>query len=103
VGSIPTLGSIGGFQYRITFRTNIHLESRQARALDEAAKAQWIRRAELVRQLIDRGIAGHALDLEADLAAIEASFGALPEVGDLVAHVRAPDDRARHLNRIAGG
>ena len=84
-------------------RTNIYLESRQAGALDEAAKAQGISRAELVRQLIDRGIAGPALDLEADLAAIEASFGALREVDGLVAPVRAPDGRARHLNRIAGG
>jgi hypothetical protein len=73
VGSIPTLGSIGGFQYR------------------------------MVRQLIDRGIADPALDLEADVAAIEASFGALRETDDLVVRVRAREDRARHLSRFAGG
>lgn len=84
-------------------RTNIYLESRQAHALDEAAKAQGISRAELVRQLIDRGIGGPPRDLEADLAAIEASFGALRDVDDVFAPVRSPDDRARHLHRIARG
>jgi hypothetical protein len=84
-------------------RTNIYLETRQAAALDAVANAQGISRAELVRQLIDRGIGGTELDQEADLAAIEASFGALRGVDDFVAPVREPDDRARHLNRIARG
>lgn len=84
-------------------RTNIYLESKQADALDEAAKARGVSRAELVRQLVDRGIGGTAPDLEADLAAIEASFGALRGVDESVAVVRSPDDRARHLRRVARG
>ena len=84
-------------------RTNIYLESKQVDALDEAAKARGVSRAEVVRQLVDRGIGGTARDLEADLAAIEASFGALRGIDESVAVVRAPDDRARHLRRVARG
>jgi Ribbon-helix-helix protein, copG family len=83
-------------------RTNIYLEEGQAAALDQAARAQGISRAELVRQLIDRGIAGSASsDVEADLAALEASFGTL--TGDDAVNViaRGPDDRSRHLQRAA--
>lgn len=49
-------------------RTSIYLEEAQAAALDQAALARGISRAELVRQLIDKGIGGSASDLEADLA-----------------------------------
>ena len=83
-------------------RTNIYLEEAQAAALDQAARAQGVSRAELVRQLIDRGMHDSASsDLEADLAALEASFGAL--TGDDAAGViaRGPDDRSRHLHRLA--
>lgn len=59
-------------------RTTIYLEQRQAAALDEAAAAQGISRAKLIRELIDGGIAAaRPSDLEADLAAIEQSFGVL--------------------------
>jgi Ribbon-helix-helix protein, copG family len=82
-------------------RTNIYLESRQADALDKAAQARGISRAEVVRELIDRGIAGEpALDLETDLAAIEHSFGALRGDRSGLAS-RGPDARSRHLDRIA--
>jgi hypothetical protein len=83
-------------------RTNIYLEEAQAVALDHAARAQGISRAELVRQLIDKGIHDSvSSDLEADLAAIEASFGTLSH-GDAVSVIaREPDERARHLDRVA--
>ena len=82
-------------------RTNIYLEEAQAAALDQAARSRGISRAELVRNLIDRGMHDSASsDLEADLAAIEASFGTLSSDG-LNPIVRGPDDRSRHLQRVA--
>lgn len=84
------------------FRTNIYLEARQATALDEAAEARGISRAELIRQIIDSGLGTEpSIDLEADLAAIDASFGVLSGANDFQTVARAPDDRARHLQRIA--
>lgn len=83
-------------------RTNIYLEARQSAALDAAAEARGISRAELVRQIIDRAIgAGAAVDAESDLAAIEASFGSLAGAGDFDTVARGPDDRSRHLHKIA--
>lgn len=83
-------------------RTNIYLEEAQAAALDQAALARGISRAELVRQLIDKGIGDRASsDLEADLAAIDASFGALSGDDALNVVTRGPDDRQRHLQRVA--
>jgi hypothetical protein len=83
-------------------RTNIYLEEAQAAALDQTALARGISRAELVRQLIDKGIGDSASsDLEADLAAIDASFGALSGDDALNVVPRAPDDRQRHLQRVA--
>jgi hypothetical protein len=83
-------------------RTNIYLEARQAAALDEAADSRGISRAELVRQLIDNGIgAAASVDLEADLAAIDDSFGALSGVNTFQALARKPDDRSRHLHKVA--
>lgn len=84
-------------------RSNIYLEERQAVALDRAANARGISRAELVRELIDRGIGDStAFDLEADLAAIDASFGVLSEAADLQVVERGPDDRSRHLEKLTG-
>ena len=81
-------------------RTNIYLEERQVTALDEAARGLGISRAELVRQLVDAGMGDRAaLDLEADLDAIDASFGVLG--ADDVAVERGPDDRSRHLDAVA--
>lgn len=86
----------------IKLRTNIYLEARQAAALDEAADSRGISRAELIRQLIDNGIGADAsIDLEADLAAIEGSFGVLSGVNAFQSIAREPDDRSRHLQRIA--
>ena len=83
-------------------RTNIYLEARQSAALDEAAQARGISRAELVRQLIDRGIGADAsVDLDADLAAIDASFGVLSRAGAFDTVARGPDARARHLESVA--
>jgi Ribbon-helix-helix protein, copG family len=81
-------------------RTNIYLEQGQTRALDELARARGVSRAELIRQILDRAINVGRTDAVADqVAAIEASFGVLRDGEDFV--VRGPDDRARHLERIA--
>lgn len=78
-------------------RTNIYLDERQTEALDRLATAEGTSRAELIRRVLDRWLAGDAPDVEADLAAIDASFGAL---GDLEEHERSPDGRAAHLDRV---
>jgi hypothetical protein len=81
-------------------RTNIYLGETQSQALDLQAHAQGISRAELIRQLIDRGIGtAGAADLDADLAAIRESFGVLRD--EDVAFGRGPDERSRHLDRVA--
>ncbi|MGH7687579.1 MAG: ribbon-helix-helix protein, CopG family [Candidatus Dormibacteria bacterium] len=83
-------------------RTNISLDPRQTAALDEAAEERGISRAKLVRQVIEKGIGASAAgDLEADLAAIDASFGALRATNALDALERGPDDRSRHLQNVA--
>lgn len=81
-------------------RTNIYLAEAQSAALDQVAHAQGISRAELIRQLIDTGIsAAGAADLDADLAAIRESFGVLGD--EDIPLGRGPDERARHLDRVA--
>ena len=81
-------------------RTNIYLGDAQKVMLDRMANAQGISRAELIRQFIDREVSGpRATDLEADLAAITDSFGLLQGEDSLV--TRAPDERAKHLERTA--
>jgi metal-responsive CopG/Arc/MetJ family transcriptional regulator len=77
-------------------RTNIYLDEEQTRSLDEAAQAQGISRAALIRRLIDQGLSQSDSDIESDLAAIESSFGVLPQEDD--APARGPDDRSRHLD-----
>jgi hypothetical protein len=79
-------------------RTNIYLDEDQTAALDTIARAEGVSRAELVRRLVDRGISAAPSDLEADLAAITASFGAL--VADEPPE-RGPDERAAHLDRVS--
>jgi hypothetical protein len=80
-------------------RTNIYLAEGQAAALDRAAEAEGVSRAELIRELIDRAIGGHpGADLTADLAAIEDSFGAL---ADHEAFSRGRDHRMDYLDRLA--
>jgi hypothetical protein len=81
-------------------RTNIYLGEAQAEALDQVAHAQGISRAELIRELLDRSIgAAGAADLDPDLAAIRDSFGVLRD--DDVDLGRGPDERSRHLDRLA--
>jgi len=81
-------------------RTNIYLGEAQSTALDQVAHAQGISRAELIRQLIDQSMGGPGTaDLEADLAAIRESFGVLRDEELDVA--RGPDERSRHLDRVA--
>jgi hypothetical protein len=81
-------------------RTNIYLEEEQARSLDEAARAQGISRAALIRRLINRGLNQSDSDLESDLAAIEASFNVL--AGDEEFLERGTDERSDHLEKIRG-
>jgi hypothetical protein len=79
-------------------RTNIYLEDEQTDALEHMALVAGVSRAEIVRRLISREIAGTPRDdLAADLAAITESFGVAKDVK--MAH-RGPDDRSRHLDRI---
>jgi len=87
-----------GVCFRCMNRTNIYLDEEQARWLDEAARAQGISRAALIRRLIDRGLEQGDGDLESDLAAIEASYNVLSGDGDFVA--RGVDERARHLDDV---
>jgi Ribbon-helix-helix protein, copG family len=79
-------------------RTNIYLDERQAAWLDEAARAQGISRAALIRRLLDRGLDEPDTDLETDLAAIEASFGVLSDEGEFLR--RGPDERSRRLDKL---
>ncbi len=78
-------------------RTNLYLDERQTTALDRLAHAEGVSRAEVVRRLIDRSLIASPDELANDLAAIEASFGVLP---DAVSFGRAPDGRAAHLDSI---
>jgi hypothetical protein len=80
-------------------RTNIYLGEGQAEALDRAALAAGVSRAELIRELIDRAIGGHpGADLSADLAAIEGSFGILAGEEPFA---RGRDERMSYLERLA--
>ena len=79
-------------------RTNIYLDEEQARSLDEAARAQGISRAALIRRLIDRGLDQSDGGLESDLVAIEASFDVLSSDEDFLA--RGVDERSRHLDNV---
>jgi Ribbon-helix-helix protein, copG family len=81
-------------------RTNIYLDDAQSAALEQVARMQGISRAELVRQLIDRGIgASGGADLDADLAAIRDSFGIARD--EDISFGRGSDERSRHLDRTA--
>jgi hypothetical protein len=81
-------------------RTNIYLAEGQTEALDRAAAAEGVSRAELIRALIDRAIGGQpGADLAADLAAIEGSFGVLAEHE---AFSRGRDARMDYLDGLAG-
>lgn len=80
-------------------RTNIYLEERQTVALDALARERGITRAQLVREMIDRGLRTEDRDLERDLAAIEGAFGALADEAEPTAD-REKTSRDRHLDRL---
>jgi hypothetical protein len=75
-------------------RTNIYLTEEQTVALDRLAAQEGTSRAEVVRRLLDRALAGDDQDLSADLAAIETSFGAYR---DIDTHSRESGERENHL------
>jgi CopG-like RHH_1 or ribbon-helix-helix domain, RHH_5 len=80
-------------------RTNIYLAEGQAAALDRAAEAEGVSRAELIRGLIDRAIGREpSADLAADLAAISDSFGV---IAGQEAFPRTRDQRMDYLDRLA--
>ncbi len=80
-------------------RTNIYLDEEQTSSLDTLAKQEGISRAELIRRIVDRALAGADRTVGADVAAIEESFGVL---ADLEAPVRGRGARERHLAEIWG-
>ncbi|MFV0451621.1 MAG: CopG family transcriptional regulator [Propioniciclava sp.] len=80
-------------------RTNIFLEERQTRALDRLARSEGVSRAEVIRRLLDRGLAGAADAEAADLAALDLSFGCLADVAvDLPS--RGGDPREGYLTGV---
>jgi hypothetical protein len=80
-------------------RTNIYLDEQQTASLDRLAHQEHVSRAELIRRLIDRALTGAdaSRGVDADLAVIEDSFGAMR---DLQPPVRRPDGREQHLAEI---
>jgi hypothetical protein len=78
-------------------RTNIYLDDRQITLLDRLAADEGVSRAELIRRLVDRALAGADDDVATDLAAIDLSFGALADVEFVD---RGPGDREAHLARL---
>jgi hypothetical protein len=80
-------------------RTNIYLDDGQITALDRIASARGTSRAEVIRGMIDSGLAGTTQDATSDLDAIEASFGALADAA-ITVHRRSDDARAQHLERV---
>ncbi len=78
--------------------TSIYLDEARCRQLDRLARRRGISRAALIRELIDHALGGQDADVADDLAAIDESFGALPDL-DLE---RGPDERWAHLQRITG-
>jgi hypothetical protein len=80
-------------------RTNIYLTDEQRQRLDARARAEGVSRAELVRALLDRALDGGGSELlDADLAAIEGSFGALTDEFSLD---RRDGAREAHLGLVA--
>lgn len=80
-------------------RTNIYLSAELRAALDARARVEGTSRAEVIRRLLDRALRDEAEDLNTDLAAITASFGALRDEPLVVD--RADGDRGAHLERMA--
>ena len=77
-------------------RTDTYLTDEQRRRLDARARAEGVR--ELIRSMLDRALdEGGSELLDADLAAIDGSFGALTQVS-IDRHDGA---REAHLQRLA--
>jgi predicted nucleic acid-binding protein len=84
---------------RCVHRTNIYLVDEQITRLDRRAQAEGLARAELIRRLLDRLLDSEADRLGADVAAIDASFGLLADLG--IELDRGNGARGAHLERIA--
>jgi plasmid stability protein len=82
-------------------RTNIYLTDEQRAALAARAAAEGISAAELIRRLIDQALVGTSEDLAEDLAAIDASFGALRDDELAIDVDRADGQRGEHLWQIS--
>ncbi len=80
-------------------RTNIYLDKELCAALDRLAAEEGTSRAELIRRVLGRWLAGRANDEQEDLDAINGSFGVL---GHREVTERQPGDRERHLDRLWG-
>ncbi len=78
-------------------RTNIYLDEVQTARLDRIAEQEGVSRAELVRKLLDRALDGRDDDLQADMDAIDASFGVLADVEVLD---RGAGAREAHLDAM---
>ena len=81
-------------------RTNIYLAEDQAAALHQLSQSAGVSQAELVRRLIDQGLADATPDLESDLRAISESFAVF--AGGSVRWQRGRDARERHLDQVRG-
>ncbi|MGH3772349.1 MAG: hypothetical protein ACRDRW_13290 [Pseudonocardiaceae bacterium] len=82
-------------------RTNIYLTDEQRAFLAARAAAEGTSAAELVRRLIDQALLGASDDLTGDLAAIDASFGALRHDEMDIDLDRADGQRGAHLREIS--
>lgn len=80
-------------------RTNIYLTEDQRGALAARAAAEGTSVAKLVRRIIDAALAGDGDSMADDLAAIDASFGALRDTRIDVD--RSDGERGAHLDRLA--
>ncbi|MCL2422999.1 MAG: ribbon-helix-helix domain-containing protein [Micrococcales bacterium] len=78
-------------------RTNIYLDDRQVVLLDRLARQENVSRAEVVRRLLDRGLHSAEASLEADLNAIDQSYGSLAEIDY---PDRTADHRQAHLDQM---
>lgn len=81
-------------------RTNIYLSEEQIARLDEVAAARRSSRADVVRELIDDGLATLASTPDERVAAIDISFGVLLEADGYDSVRREPDARQEHLDRM---
>ncbi|MFO0930906.1 MAG: CopG family transcriptional regulator [Gemmataceae bacterium] len=77
--------------------TNIYLDEEQSASLDRLARQEGVSRAEVIRRLLDRALAGDDTSRAEDLTALEDSFGS---ARDTVAPSRGQSDREKHLAEV---